>query len=212
LYGVKYATATGFTILIADPAEAEITFSYSAVSVEDPRTTEGSSSSASAIPFPVTENGVPLSGNAIWNSCISGYPLILASGEPVNCNAYHEGFVWQHPDLLISFTYRPNAEPPVLELPEGYIASIVTASSSSVSSSASSEASSESSVSSSESSSESNESSSSSESSESSSSSESSESSSSSASSESSSSSESSEASSESSSSSSEEGGSGGGE
>ncbi len=127
LYAVRAVSATGFTIRIAGIAEEDIRFSYIALSAEEPRTVYGTGSMSSSFgihQFLVNERGQPISTNAVWNSCIRGEPMMLGD-EPVNCSRYHTDSVWEHPDLHISFIYKPNHEPPLLTLPEGYIKSVV---------------------------------------------------------------------------------------
>ncbi len=200
-YPVTETVSFSWTALtVADPTVTIGTAIHAAASSDSSSSDEPSSSSSSAessisssseassvpqepIAFPVDSRGVPVSTNLAWNSCINNYPLILADGTRINCWRYRNGYVWEHPDLHISFTY--NAEKSMLQIPEGYV--IVqegtentqdASSSSSTSSETSSETSSVSSETSSEassSSSQNNSESSSSESSEGSSSSESSE-------------------------------------
>ncbi len=157
LFAVSNVTASGFTIRISPASTENITFTYIALSADQPRTTQGTGAitAVTSIPFPVDALGRPVSNDKIWNSCVRGQPMMQVTGEPVSCSRYHDGYVWQHPDLLISFTYSPNHEPPLLIVPEGFTITQkeVTSSSSSSAASESSSRSSESSVSSSESSS-----------------------------------------------------------
>jgi hypothetical protein len=145
---IENATMMGFTIRTDETVEKDVRFAWTALSAEDPVTTTGTGSAAVNTPFPVNSLNQPISSDPVWNSCVKGQPIILESGEPVNCARYHVGYDWQHPDLGILFTYNPNNEPPILTVPEGYVVTVIpdaSSSSSSVSSSESSSASSESS-------------------------------------------------------------------
>ncbi len=151
---IENSSMTGFTLRAAMPVVTDARFSWTALSSEDPTTVSGAaaSSTPALTPFPVNALNQPLSSDAVWNGCIQGHPVLDSEGHPLSCARYHDGFVWQHPDLNIFFTYNPNNEPPILILPEGYVATPTEAASSSSSSVFSSESSSESSVSSSSSS------------------------------------------------------------
>lgn len=84
--------------------------------------------------FPVDDEG-PLSSNALWNKCIRGNEVTLEdirsnpdtdeAGRPNSCGTYHTGTSWYHPDLDIYFTW--NRQSGELEIPEGYIAIVQTA-------------------------------------------------------------------------------------
>lgn len=127
LFGVFKVTASGFVIRVIPPATEKITFTYIALSADNPMTIEGTGAvvhAAAFVPFPVTTLGVPVSSDAVWNSCIRGQPLVIA-GDPVSCARYHDGYVWDHPDLPMSFTYNPNHEPPILLLPNGYTQQVI---------------------------------------------------------------------------------------
>ena len=127
LFAVTKVSATGFTIRIAGTAEEDIRFSYIALSADQPQMVMGVAPlhAAPSIPFPINELGQPLSLDHVWNGCIQGRPVLDPEGKPLSCARYHEGFVWEHPDLKISFTYKPNNEPPLLLLPPGYIATVI---------------------------------------------------------------------------------------
>jgi cytoskeletal protein CcmA (bactofilin family) len=121
LYAVTHTTATGFTIRIAAPASQDITFSWISVGVA---TSSGSSpfglTSAGLLAFPVDSQGMPVSRSALWNSCIRNLPILDDSGKPMSCDAFHQGNIWQHPDLGITFTLNTSTTPPSFILPKGY--------------------------------------------------------------------------------------------
>ena len=93
----------------------------SASSLSSDASSATSQSSGSGTAFPVDPLGVPLSSDSGWNSCIRNYPLIQSDGSPIQCGGYHDGYVWEHPDLHISFTYNTSLTPPYLSLPPGYL-------------------------------------------------------------------------------------------
>jgi hypothetical protein len=73
----------------------------------------------------VDAQGVPVSSNPVWNNCIRNIPTFDDTGKPLSCDRYHAGFVWEHPDLLISFTWNTHLSPPLLLLPAGYVATVM---------------------------------------------------------------------------------------
>ena len=150
---VDPVTLTGFTLNLGKIADHPVRFSWVSVGVRHARTSTGSIlSDASHIPFPIDANGVPVSSSDAWNSCIRNHPLLQSDGSPIHCGGYHDGYIWQHPDLQISFTYNTLVTPAYLSLPEGYFAvvqaTVSSSSSSEVPSSVSSSSSSSSEVSS----------------------------------------------------------------
>ncbi|MSR87243.1 VCBS repeat-containing protein, partial [Candidatus Peribacteria bacterium] len=174
-------TASGFTISIDKPARNTVRFSWTALTTSGAELTTGNVGEASVenglLTFQVDSHGVPVSSDAAWNSCIRNHPLLTGDGSPISCSAYHDAYVWEHPDLRIRFTYNTSLNPALLQLPEGYVVEVVGGTEEGTESSSSSseqpvESSSSSSVSSEESSSSSSVSSESSSSEESSSSSE----------------------------------------
>jgi len=120
LYAVSKASMTGFTIRLAAPATEQISFSWIALATNDPQTTVGNEVSVTV--FPVDQYGYPISGNPIWNACIRNRTILDPEGNPFSCDRYHEGDLWHHPDLLMSFTWDTSYEPARLSLPEGYVA------------------------------------------------------------------------------------------
>ncbi len=121
-------TATGFTLSIGNPAARNILFGWTALAVEDPRTTHGLGADilSESIAFPVDPHGVPVSTSEAWNSCIRNHPLLTEDGSPVNCGGYHDGYSWQHPELGITFIYNTSVSPALLLLPDGYVTQVVT--------------------------------------------------------------------------------------
>jgi cytoskeletal protein CcmA (bactofilin family) len=192
LFAVSKATATGFTISLKSSEAQDITFSYTALTTDSPRTASGSFAEAptGTIVFPLDAQGVPVSSSSIWNACIRHQqPLDPVTGQPFSCTRYTPDlYIWTHPDFPnMTFVWNDSYTPPLLVLPENYVRQIVTTSSSSSSDGSGSSVSSSSESSSSSDSSSSDSSSSNSSSSEQSSSSDSSSSDSSSSSSDSSS-------------------------
>src|SRR3989338_6018708 len=122
LYAVSKATQSGFTIRLAAPALEDITFSWLALATDDPSTMKGSAMEESLQEFPVDHLGVPLSTNDIWNACIRNLTVLDAEGKPYSCDRYHEDTLWTHPDLGITFAWNTRVTPPLLQLPEGYVA------------------------------------------------------------------------------------------
>jgi hypothetical protein len=124
LFGVGKVTATGFVIRIAAPATETITFSFIALAADTPRTTMGTGSfllAGGLIPFPVNAKHQPFSmTDPVWTACVQGRQTLDSIGIPFNCSRYHDGSVWEHPDLLVSFTWNQNHDPPIFTLPEGY--------------------------------------------------------------------------------------------
>ncbi|MDD5055596.1 MAG: tail fiber domain-containing protein [Candidatus Peribacteraceae bacterium] len=129
LFGVSKVTATGFVIRIAAPATEKITFSFIALAADAPRTTMGTGAfllAGGLMPFPVNAKHQPFSmTDPVWTACVQGRQTLDSLGIPLNCNRYHDGPVWEHPDLLVSFTWNPNHDPPLFSLPEGYQAVVV---------------------------------------------------------------------------------------
>jgi hypothetical protein len=155
-WGITAQSMSGFTIELATPAMAPLTFSWiaipatsgatssmstsvessSASSASDAASSASSSSSTPAsIPFPVDAAGVPVSSSEVWNNCLRDIPTFDADGRPLNCSRYHDANTWQHPDLGITFVWNDTVTPPYLQLPEGYAAMTETDAPSSVSSS-----------------------------------------------------------------------------
>ncbi len=147
-------SASGFTIRIAQRAGWPVKFSWISVGtrLSGSGALSGTGETATqairtgATPFPVDDKGVPLSTNAAWNACIRNQAVM--NGQPLDCSRYHSGYVWDHPDIHISFTWNDSVSPPILQTPDGYEPNVTTvnvdpqtqvvaSSSSSVSSSAS---------------------------------------------------------------------------
>ncbi|MBU2260284.1 hypothetical protein KKC44_06825, partial [Patescibacteria group bacterium] len=121
LFGVSKATATGFTIRLAGPATDEVTFSWLALTSEEPLISEGKRGDGlEIIEFPVDENGVPISTSNVWNGCIRGQAPLDSEGKPYNCSRYHDDDAWTHPDLFVEFTWNSERSPRLV-LPEGYV-------------------------------------------------------------------------------------------
>lgn len=120
---VEYSTATGFAIAVSSVLDHDVRFAWTAIAVEHPRTVMGTGAlhaGAGPIPFTVNLRGQPTSSDQVWNACIQGRQVIL-DGNVLSCSRYHNEYTWEHPDLLISFTYNPNHEPPILVIPDGYV-------------------------------------------------------------------------------------------
>ena len=115
-------TQSGFVIELARAAKRDIAFTWVAFPTGD-----GLHAGADAevprygIPFPVDAKGVPISSDRAWNSCIRNQPILTADGSPVLCGGYHDGYVWEHPDLHIRFTYNASVDDPILLIPEEYV-------------------------------------------------------------------------------------------
>lgn len=122
LYAVSVATSTGFTVSLAAPAEADITFSWVALIV--PAGAASIEEAPSGMVFPVDERGVPVSSSLQWNACIRGMPLFDASGVPYSCSRYHDANTWEHPDLAFSFVWNDAVTPPYMQLPDGYVSTV----------------------------------------------------------------------------------------
>jgi hypothetical protein len=130
LWRVRNQTMSGFTIEISTVLEEDATFSWHALAVRGEES-EGSEVSRSGsenvgIPFPVDQAGVPLSSNAVWNACIRNQITLDSEGNPMSCGRYHNEQDWEHPDLHITFIWNGSAEPAVLTLPEGYVATVIS--------------------------------------------------------------------------------------
>lgn len=122
LYAVSVATSTGFTVSLAAPAEAGITFSWVALVI--PAGAVTIEETPLGIAFPVDERGVPVSSSLQWNACIRGLPLFDDSGVPYSCSRYHDGNTWEHPDLAISFVWNDAVTPPYMLVPDGYVSTV----------------------------------------------------------------------------------------
>jgi hypothetical protein len=118
-YAVTKTTQTGFTIRIASPVSETIMFSWHALATEKPQTFTGVTV-GDFIVFPVDGRGAPLSSDEMWNQCIRGRQPRDAEGSPYDCSPHHDGTLWQHPDLNVSFTWNEAVVPPLLQLPDGY--------------------------------------------------------------------------------------------
>ncbi|NOS67456.1 MAG: hypothetical protein HOO67_03790, partial [Candidatus Peribacteraceae bacterium] len=123
LYAVSRATATGFVIRLSAPAAERVGFSWTALTAVDPQTALGHAAAdgPEPLPFLVDGDGIPLSEDEAWNSCIRNHPLLTADGSPISCGGYHDAYVWEHPDLHINFTWNTSMTPPLLQLPEGFV-------------------------------------------------------------------------------------------
>ena len=118
---VTATTATGFVLQLKQAAAAESSFLWMAIGVLDP--TVQISEPIVGQPgarFPVDAAGVPLSNNDAWNACIRNLTLLNDAGQPFSCSRYHDGNVWEHPDLHVFFTYDGDLLPPILSLPPPY--------------------------------------------------------------------------------------------
>src|SRR3989338_5680880 len=122
LFAVYKPTQSGFVIRLATPALEDVTFSWLALATDDPFTSAGADSSMTLQEFPVDSQGVPLSQNEIWNACIRNLTVLDAEGMPYSCDRYHDDSFWTHPDLGITFTWNTRVTPPLLQLPEGFVA------------------------------------------------------------------------------------------
>lgn len=50
--------------------------------------------------------------------------MLDGDGQPLSCARYHDGYVWTHPDLNITFTWNTGMTPPLLLIPDGYEARV----------------------------------------------------------------------------------------
>jgi hypothetical protein len=129
---LAYRTQTGFVIEVKDVSERDILFTWLALPttfgsptltasvIDDEEQPPIVESGATLLPFPVDEHGVPVSTSEAWNSCIRNHPMMQDDGTPVTCARYHDEYVWEQPDLHMSFVWNTATEPPTLVLPEGY--------------------------------------------------------------------------------------------
>jgi len=117
---LAFRSQTGFILQVKDPAEENIMFTWTALTVKDLQVVAGHMGDGTeVIEFPVDQYGVPFSSNEAWNGCIRGQPLLDSDGKPYSCSRYHDDDTWEHPDLLVEFRWNTE-KTPRLVLPEGY--------------------------------------------------------------------------------------------